>query len=114
MTNTAKLSVSFSVAAAFLLAVGAASVLLIDHVNRILDKVGFDNLQTTQIADTITDLRLHPGRGRQDQARIDDLKRLARTNFETDHLTRARKSVESSSSSQAIAESFSNTHALFT
>jgi hypothetical protein len=105
VTNTAKLSVSFSIAAAFLLAVGAVSVLLIDHVNRILDNVGFDNLQTTQIAETITDLRLHPERARQDLARIDDLKRLARTDLETDHLSKARKAVEScASSSVAIAE----------
>ena len=104
VTNTAKLSVSFSVAAAFLLAVGAVSVLLIDHVNRILDNVGFDNLQTTQTADAITDLRLHPERVRQDLIRIDDLKRMARTDLETDHLSKARKAVESDSSTAAIAE----------
>lgn len=105
MTNTAKLSVSFSVAAAFLLAVGATSVVLIDHVNRILEDVGFYNLQLNQAAETITALQLHAGSAKQDLARIDDLKRLARTDLETDGLSKARKAVESgAASAQAITE----------
>jgi signal transduction histidine kinase len=105
VTNTAKLSVSFTVAAAFLLAVGATSVLLIDHVNRILENVGFYNLQVNQAAEVITALRLHSESAKQDLARIDDLKRLARTDLETDDLSRARKAIESGApSSQAITE----------
>jgi signal transduction histidine kinase len=105
VTNTAKVSVSFSVAAAFLLAVCAVSVSFIDHVNRILENVGFYNLQATQAAETITELRLHPESASQNVARIEEIRHLARTDLEIDDLSKARKAVESgASASQAIAD----------
>ena len=105
VTNTGRVSVSFSVAAAFLLAVAAVSVLLIDHVNRILENVGFYNLQATQAAETITELRLHPEGEQQNLARVEELRRLARTEPEIDNLSKVRKAVESGApSSVAIAD----------
>lgn len=104
MTNSAKLSTSFSIAALYLLAVGAGSVFLIDHVNHILEDVGFYNLQTRQAAETMTALRLHPENARQTLTRIDDLKRLARTELEANEIANARQAIESGAPvSQAIA-----------
>jgi len=94
VTNNSKLSVSFSVAAAFLLAVGAGSVYLIDHVNHILEDVGFYNLQTRQVAETMTALRLHPESTRQNLDHLDDLKRLARTDREMTEIADARQAIE--------------------
>lgn len=94
MTNSAKLSFSFSVAAAFLLAVGAAAVLLIDHVNSILGDVGFYNLQTDQVAETITAIRVHPDRRHPNLVRLDDLQKWARTDFEHTQIANARLELE--------------------
>ena len=81
------------------------SVLLIDHVNRILENVGFYNLQATQAAETITELRLHPEGEQQNLARIEELRRIARSEREIDDLSKARKAVESGApSSVAIAD----------
>ena len=105
MTNNAKLSIAFSVATAFLLAVGAASVVLINRVNHILEDVGFDNLQINQIAETMTALQAHPENARQSLPSIDDLRRLARTAPESTEITKARQAIESGGpSSQAIAD----------
>ena len=105
VTNNAKLSISFSVAAAFLLAVGAGSVFLINHVNHILEDVGFDNLQTRQVADAMTALRLHPDSTQQNLDRLDDIRRLARTDRELNGIADAREAIEGGSpTSQAISD----------
>ena len=105
MTNSTKLSLSFSVAAAFLLAVGAGSVVLIDRVNRILEDVGFYHLQINQVAETMTALRLRPTKARENLPRIDDLKRLARTDSEIKEIIKAREVIERGAPpSQAIAD----------
>ena len=105
MTNSAKLSLSFSVAAAFLLAVGTGAVLLIDHVNSILDDIGFYNLQIDQVADAITALRVHPERQEPNLARIDDLQKWARTDFERTRIVNASAEFERpTSSGDAIGE----------
>ena len=94
MTNSAKLSLSFSVGAAFLLAVGAGAVLLIDHLNSILGDIGFYNLQVDQVAETTTAIRVHPERRRPNLARVDDLQKLARTDFEHTQIANARRELE--------------------
>jgi signal transduction histidine kinase len=91
-------------AVALLLAVGAASVLLIDHVNQILENTGFYNLQINQAAETMVALRSHPENARQNLARVDDLKRLARTDYEINEIARARQAIETKApASQAMA-----------
>ena len=94
MTNSAKLSISFSIGAAFLLAVGAAAVLLIGHINGVLDDVGFYNLQIKQAAEAMTALRLQPENARENLARIEDLKRCARTELELKEIAEARLALE--------------------
>jgi signal transduction histidine kinase len=104
VTNGTKLSVSFSLAAAFLLAVGVASVLLFDHVNHILGDVGFYNEQIERTTETIAALRLHPKDTQQNLALIEDLKGLARTEVETQDIAKAQQAIESKAPvSQAIA-----------
>jgi signal transduction histidine kinase len=105
VTNSAKLSCSFSVAAAFLLAVGVGSVVLIDRVNHTLEDVGFYHWQINQVAETMTALRLRPANARENLPRIDDLKRLARTDTEIKEIIKAREAIESGAPpSQAIAD----------
>lgn len=103
VTNSTKLSLSFSVAAVFFLAVGVASIFLIDHINQVLEDVAFYNLQLGQAAETMTDLRLHPAQHAPQLARLDDLSRLARTEIETTTLAKARQAIESGATAQAIA-----------
>ncbi|HUI05571.1 MAG TPA: HAMP domain-containing sensor histidine kinase [Verrucomicrobiae bacterium] len=105
MTNSAKLSVSFSIGAAFLLAVGASAVLLIDHVNSILGDIGFYNLQVDQVAETITAIRVHPERRHPNLVRVDDLQKWARTDFEHTQIANARLELERPTSpGDAIAD----------
>ena len=105
MTNSTKLSYSFSVAAAFLLAVGTVSVVLIDRDNRILEDVGFYHLQINQVEDAMTALRMRPANARENLPRIDDLKRLARTDAEIKEINEAREAIESGAPpSQVIAD----------
>ena len=94
VTNSAKLSLSFSVGAAFLLAVGAAAVLVIDHVNSILGDISFYNLQIDQVAETITAIRVHPERCHPNLVRVDDLQKWARTDFERTQIANARRELE--------------------
>ena len=94
MTNSAKLSLSFSVSAAFLLSVGAAAILFIDHVNSILSDSGFYSLQIDQVAEAAAALRVHPEQQRANLTRLDDLGKWARTDFERGHADNARRSIE--------------------
>jgi signal transduction histidine kinase len=94
VTNSAKLSLSFSVAAAFFLAVGIGAVLLIDHVNSILNDISFYNLQLDQVADAMTAIRVHPDRQQQNLARVDDLQKWARSDFERARIANARAELE--------------------
>ncbi len=94
MTNSAKVSLSFSVGAAFLLAVGATAVLLIDHVNSILGDISFYSLQIDQVAETITAIRLHPEHRQPNFVRVDDLQPWARTDFERTQIANARRELE--------------------
>lgn len=104
MTNSAKLSISFSVSAAFLLAVGAAAVLFIDHVNSILSDTGFYNLQITQVSETAAAIRVHPERRRPNLAQLDDLEKWARTDFEHSQVEKARRDLERSAPEDALGE----------
>jgi signal transduction histidine kinase len=105
VTNSSKLSLSFSVAAAFFLAVGVGAVALINHVNSILDDISFYNLQVDQVADAITALRVHPERRETNLVRVDDLLKWARTDFERTGIARARADLEHlAPSSDAIGE----------
>jgi signal transduction histidine kinase len=94
VTNSAKLNLSFSVSAAFLLSVGAAAILFIDHVNSILSDVGFYNLQVNQVAEAAAALRVHPEQQRATLTRLDDLEKWARTDFERGLVDNARQSIE--------------------
>jgi signal transduction histidine kinase len=89
----------------FLLAVGAGSVFLIDRVNHILEDVGFYNLQSRQVAETMTTLRLHPESVRQNLNRLDDLKRLARTDREANEIANVRQAIErGATASRAVTD----------
>ena len=104
MTNSAKLSVSFSVSAAFLLAVGAAAILFIDHVNSILGDSGFYNLQIDQVAEATAAIRNHPEQQRANLTRLDDLEKWARTDFERGHVDKARQGLERNAPANALGE----------
>ena len=58
MTKSAKLSISFTLSAVYLLAVGVVALLFIDHVNSILSDTGFYNLQIDQVASTAAAIRI--------------------------------------------------------
>jgi signal transduction histidine kinase len=105
VTNSAKVSLSFSVGAIFLLAVGIASVLLIDHVNSILGEIGFYNFQINQVAEVATAIRVHPERRQPNLARVDELQKWTRTDFEHTRIANARRELERPvSPGDAIAE----------
>jgi signal transduction histidine kinase len=103
--NSTKLSLSFSVAVAFLLTIGTGSMVLINRVNHILEDVRFYHLQINQIAEAMTALRLHPANARENLPRIDDLKHLARTSPETKEIVKAGEAIERGAPpSEAIAD----------
>jgi signal transduction histidine kinase len=104
VTNSAKLSISFSVSAAFLLAVGAAAILFIDHVNSILSDSGFYSLQIDQVADSAAAIRNHPEQRRANLTRLDDLEKWSRTDFERGHVDMARRGIERNAPADALGE----------
>ncbi len=103
MTNSAKLSLSFSLSAAFLLAVGAVAIQFIDHVNSILSESGFYNLQIDQVADTASAIRVAP-RQHANLTRLDDLEKWTRMDSERGHVNKARLDLERNAPGEALGE----------
>jgi signal transduction histidine kinase len=87
---SSKLSVAFSVAAIFLLAVGVAAISLIDHLDNILGETTFYNFQSDQVAVTIHAFRLAPDKINQQLARLNDLEKWARSAEERRLISAAR------------------------
>jgi signal transduction histidine kinase len=103
VTNSAKLSISFSLSAVFLLAVGAVAIQFIDHVNSILSDSGFYNLQIDQVADTTSAIRVAPQQ-RANLTRLDDLEKWTRSDSERTQVDKARRSLERNAPGEALAE----------
>jgi signal transduction histidine kinase len=104
VTNSSKLSLSFSLSAAYLLAVGAVALLFIDHVNSILSDTGFYNLQIDQVADTAAAIRISPKQQGPNLTRINDLEKWARTDSEREYLKKALRSLEQNETGDALSE----------
>jgi signal transduction histidine kinase len=104
VTNNIKLIISFAVGAAYLLAVAATAVTFINHVDSILGDVGLYNLQIKQVADAANAIRVHPDRQRANLARLDDLEKWARTDFERAEIAKARRELEGRAPARALDE----------
>ena len=98
MRISSKLSVAFSAAAMFLLAVGVAAIVVIDHLDSTLNDTTFYNLQSDQIATTIRALRLTPNKPKEHLARLNDLEQWARSDDERKLLDQARDALTRSRS----------------
>ncbi len=93
MTIRSKLSVAFSIAATFLLAVGIVAIVLIGQLNPLLEEIGRAHLRLNQVADVISALRLHPEQTPQNLARVGDLESSTRTDAERNLARAAREDV---------------------
>jgi signal transduction histidine kinase len=93
VTISAKLSVAFCVAAAFLLAVGVGVVILINQLNVTLAQVAYYNLQIEQLGVAVGAIHRSPAEIPRHLARLDDLHQLARTETEREKITVATLSV---------------------
>lgn len=89
-----RLGVVFSAATGFMLVVGVAAILLIDHLNTVLADISFYNFQMNQVADTMAGIRLAPDRTQQHLARLDDLEKWARTDLERSEVREAREHLK--------------------
>jgi signal transduction histidine kinase len=85
-----KLSLVFCVAALFLIAVEISAVLVITHVNDLLNQTSYFNQQLEQVNNVLVAARLTPDRVTDQAARLDDLLRWARTDEERTLITAAR------------------------
>jgi signal transduction histidine kinase len=104
VTNNVKLIISFAVGAAFLLVVAATAVTFINHVDSILSDVGLYNLQINQVADAANAIRVHPDRQRANLARLDDLEKWSRADFEHAQIASARRQLERGAPARALDE----------
>src|ERR1043166_8572421 len=98
MRISAKLSIAFSVAAMFLLAVGVTAIIVIDHLDSTLNDTTFYNFQSDQIATTIRALRLTSNKPKEHLARLGDLEQWARSDDERKLLEQARDALTHSRS----------------
>jgi len=104
VTNSARLSLSFSVSAAFLLAVGASAILFVDHVNSILSESGFYDMQIDQVADAAAAIRVAPRQHSANLSRLDDLEKFARSDSERGHLDAAKQDLMRNAPAEALGE----------
>jgi hypothetical protein len=93
MSIQRKLSIAFSVAAIFLLAVGIAAIVFIGQLNPLLGEIGDGHLQMNQVAEAVAALRLRPEQVQQNVARLNDLENWARTDAERQFVREARQAA---------------------
>lgn len=98
MRISTKLSVAFSVAAVFLLAVGIAALVVINHLDNTLSETTFYNFQSDQVATTVRAIRLAPGKLKEHSARLSDLEQWARSDDERKLLAQVRDALTRSRS----------------
>jgi signal transduction histidine kinase len=91
---SSKVSVAFSLAAVFLLAVDIAAVVIVSQLNGILDATTFDSRQAGLVADAIHSWRVAPQQLADHQAQFDDLARLARTAAERNLIQSAQAGMK--------------------
>src|SRR2546427_6922748 len=105
MRISSKLSIGFSVTAAFLLAAGIAAVILVGHLNEILTDTTFYSSQLEQVAVTAHELRVAPQKVSEHVARLNDLeKNWTRGDTERTLIVAARRQLTDAHSISGATE----------
>ena len=113
MTASGKIRTAFTVTGLFLLLVGVGAVILIEHVNGILEQTGFYNLQLEQVGDTTAKMRAQPQNIAQHLARLKDIEQWTRTDQERALVQNARTALETRASSARALESLDQLSAYY-
>jgi len=109
VTISSKLSVGFSVTAAFLLIAGIAAIVLIEHLNETLRDTNFYNSQLEQVAIIERELRVAPQKTSEHVARLNDLeKNWARSDTERSVVLAARQQLTAGRSVSGTVEQLEN------
>lgn len=113
MKISLKLSVMFSAAALFLLAVGVAAIVVVGRLDDLLSETTYYNQQLEQVGTTLRAVRLSPERTVDHLSRVGDMLRWARADEERKLLSEAKDNLAHGAAIAATTERLEKLSAIY-